>query len=391
MFISNTKHQENEKRHTPQLAHFLAGIDTQIQPEDIVQSAIGESLGPMFLYRLKEASIVLDNEQKFGALSTDVKAWKVISLLQEQAMLEVNQALSQAGIRCVWLKGAVLGRLIYPEVYLRPKFDLDCIVYENDFSRALDILLNMNYVHADGGLKIRTVAHERLEHHVELKHTHHRHVQLELHRHLLGMAGTTLIPLDKLGQWLDQAVTIEVANQTVYTLRPEHHFLYLCAHTFLQHGETHLGLLQLLDMYFFLTTFKLDWDVLTEEAKELNWTFLADYSLRRIQEIFDIPIDSHVFQLLRANGVEDQSASYMLLKRHQIFQSEYEFSFMSQLSLHDQITTILQLVFPPERFMRIRYLIPPERHVLPYYGYRLVILMIAMIRRVFIQLGTPFS
>ncbi len=57
----------------------------------------------------------------------------------ERARRQVQTALSEAGIPCLWLKGAALTRTIYPEIGLRPMSDLDVLVPYDQREAALQI------------------------------------------------------------------------------------------------------------------------------------------------------------------------------------------------------------------------------------------------------------
>lgn len=352
-----------------QLACLLSAETIAECPPSLILLAIDQLLSPLLLYRLTKPETAITDSAPMQALTADAREHMILYLLQERAMFEVNQALTTAGIQCVWLKGASLGYTVYPEPQLRVKGDLDCIVPLEDFPVALEILLSMNYVLPENMLK--STALERLSHHTHLMHSQYPQLRLELHHRLLGPSGENDLPSEHLAKWFDQSITFEVNQQTFFTFRPEHHTLYLCAHGFLQHGESFVGLRDLLDLHLLITTYNLDWEVVVAEAIDLKWTFLVNYVLHLVQEYFETTIPFDVFDTLQTHQTTDESIGRIVLKRHDDIRGESMLQFLGQLTLREKAYTLYQIILPPRDYMRQRYAIPPNRSTLPYYGYRI--------------------
>jgi hypothetical protein len=376
-----------------QLARLLLD-DTVVEfPHSLILLAIDQLLGPLLLHNVTKTKSIVNDSVQMRALTADARERMILYLLQERAMFEVNQAITAAGIQCVWLKGTSLGHTVYPEPQLRVKGDLDCIVPLEDFPIALDILLSMNYVLPENMLK--TVAHDRLSHHTHLIHSHYPQLHLELHHRLLGHSGENDLPREHLAAWLDQSITFEVNQQTFFTFKPEHHVLYLCAHGFLQHGEAFVGLRDLLDLHLLITTYNLDWELLVTEVIDLKWTFLVNYVLNRVQEYFDTAIPLDVFDTLQAYQTTDESIDRIVLKRHGNIRGESVLQLLGQLTLREKARTLYQIILPPRDYMRQRYAIPPNHLTLPYYGYRLLYqskgFVVAILRRLSFYLRSIFQ
>lgn len=358
---------------TRKLARFLVGNSPIDNPDQLVELSLSLSLGPLYLHHLKCTNSSLKDSQLTQKLETEAKSSAFLHLKQEQAMLEVNLALSNGGIRCVWIKGATLAHVIYPEPYLRTKSDLDCIVDSKEFERAVQILLNMNYASTDDTIyDIDDIHFGRLDHHIKLQHKS-KMIYLELHRHLLGFTGPKHIPPSLLNNWLKDSVSLDIYNQTLLTLRPEHHFLYLCAHAFLQHGQENVGIRELLDMYLLAKHYELDWDKIISEAVDLNWIYLLEFTLKFIQDCFGASSIVGEQPLLNTNRRIDQSLDNIIRKQHQQFLGESVLDYVAKLSTKERLRTAWSIAFPSKKYMRRRYKIHQKSSVFPYYVYRVLL------------------
>ena len=83
-------------------------------------------------------------------------------------------------------------------------------------------------------------------------------------------------------------------------LQPEAHLLYLCAHDLLHHGEKFTNLRQYLDLHLLITKETLDWDVITEQAAVLRWTYAVERALTLTSELYNTPVPAPVIPHLRA-------------------------------------------------------------------------------------------
>lgn len=388
--ISQTKKQP--QAHTPtrhRLGAFLANSESLAQPNDFASLVSVELVVPFFLHRLREEGVELQDFPELQSLILEARHYTAQYMLQEHAMLEVNKALIEAGIKPIWLKGAALAHTIYPQPTLRTKADLDIIVPTEDFQQALRILNEMNYHDPNKGLK--TVAIDKLSHHAHLRHKKFYSVILELHHRLLGHSGRNHLPSDILAQWLNQTIEFQVNGQRCYTLKPELHFLYICAHVFLQHGEAALTLRDLLDLHLLALTYELDWEYLVDQSVQLEWTYLLKQALNRLKEYLLTPLPQKVFDTLDIQKSSNTDIeNVVILKSSGDIRGEGVLQLLKQLTLLERVQAIWQIAVPPHHYMRERYDIPSNRSTLPYYFYRwfdqLRGLITAFCRRLLIRL-----
>ena len=83
-----------------QLARFLVEEKSIQNPAKLIQIARSHGLGALYLYKVKKADLVLSKSEE-EILTSDAKSSMALYLLQQWAMLDINQALSNAGIRCI--------------------------------------------------------------------------------------------------------------------------------------------------------------------------------------------------------------------------------------------------------------------------------------------------
>jgi putative nucleotidyltransferase-like protein len=372
------------------LGAFLGRAESLKQPNDFADLASNELVAAFFLYRLREEGIQPQDFPELQPLIDEARQFAAQYMLQEHAMLEVNQALSDANIKAIWLKGAALAHTIYPQATLRSKSDLDLIVSIGDFRAALRILKDLDYYEPEKHLK--TTAQDLMSHHAHLRHSKFNLIILELHHRLLGHTGQGLMPAHILEKWLEQTIEFDVNGQSCHTLKPETHFIYICAHVFLQHGEVSLTLRDLLDLHLLTVAYDLDWDEIVNQSIALGWTYLLEKALEHLQEYLQTAIPQEVLDAIRAGKSSDREIrDRIILKSSGDIRGESVLQLFRHLTLWERIQTIWQIAVPSEAYMRVRYDVSGKRSVLPYYFYRWFDqsrgLMIALVRRVANRMG----
>ncbi len=377
-----SQNSDDELSDLQQLADLLITTEISESPDSYVKLAISQSLSAYFLHRLTQTQTSLQDKKLIEALKTDIRDNTVNHLLQERATITINKALTQSNINCIWLNGAALAYTVYPDPRLRVKETLDCLLSLDDVPKALKILTSLNFYEPEQEQDTYTLT--RLP--IVLHHERHSNLRLVLHQHVIGYGGRATITDERLNMWRENTITFDLKEQTFSILRPEHHFLYLCAQGFLHNGQSPVGLRDLLDLDLLLTTYDLDWKWLLAEASELQWTYLVTYVLELVQDYFDTPIPDSIFEALEKQSRADEFMSRIVLKQDNNYQQESILSYLWQLNFIDMLRTILQLIFPPKRYIRQRYSLRPKRVTAPFYVHHIVThlaqIPIAIIRRI---------
>jgi hypothetical protein len=349
------------------LCLILSQADFRLEAPDytsLFNLAMQEELAALLAYRvpLKHFS-----KEQAALLSQHLLGGVRISLLQTRGLFQMNRCLQEMGIRPIWLKGVVLAHMLYEAPHLRPMGDLDLLVPAHQYDQAIEAALAMGYQPYETKLELPP---ERLAHHKRLVDTETGFVHLEIHHRLLGYSGEDYLPGSYLRAWIQNPSKFQIQGETFYCLPPEAHFLYLCAHAFLQHGEAHITLRHLFDLDLMLRKQTLDWSLLLETAVDLRWTYLLAHALGRVQAYFQTPLPPTFLESLEAQRPTDENIALVQRLEDGDIRGEKFLRLLRLMSFSERFRIIFQTAFPPKDYMHHRYKIDPGRAVWPYYFYR---------------------
>ena len=327
-------------------------------------------------------------------------------LAEEEALLAVRNAvlfrqlnrvleeLTRQGITVVLLKGADLAYSLYPEPGLRAMSDLDLLVTQPDFQRALTIL-NTNGYHeylpeATRGLD------KLLSHHAHLKKHGSTGPLLELHWTLLGSpAFRHAAPMDWFWDRLEpcrewDSRLPEQAQNMVFRLNPTANLLYLAAHQMLQHGGDKVSLRWILDIHrlIILKGNAIDWQDLASQAGIFGWSKALLLALEAVRSCFDTLLPEGFIYTLQA-----QASPYDKLVELKTEPSPTrilgEWKKLRSLGWQGRIRLFIALLFPGREYMKWRYQ-PQPAWIWPiYYIYRWFDIVVDGFRTIFTVLRSP--
>ncbi len=146
---------------------------------------------------------------------------------------EITRILTKANIPFILLKGVVLSKLIYGDLYSRYSQDIDIFIDKNNLLKTIDIFLKNNY-------KIRDFNNQIFKNNKILKYISWvdyslefennmltRNFQIDLHWDLSYMRRD--IP-NFVESW-NKRSTLNIDGNNVQTLSTLHNFIHLCAHS----------------------------------------------------------------------------------------------------------------------------------------------------------------
>jgi len=200
---------------------------------------------------------VLDDVRTGLAQSYYADAAQNALLLDE--LDQVLVALSRAGVPVIVLKGAALGRELYPDPALRPMNDLDLLVQPSKLRIAMKALEKCGYQVL------------KSTYHVVLQGGPRQSVTIELHWNLIAASS------DRMEKYLDgvwkRALPLKADDSPVFRMHPADCLLYLCAHLIWQHSQERPRLLWFYDLYLLLQRYgqQMDWGELADLAIESGW------------------------------------------------------------------------------------------------------------------------
>ena len=196
------------------------------------------------------------SETDSGTHTAD-SATKNTSLFFEAS--KVLKSLADNRLPVIALKGLSLAKSIYGDIALRPMYDMDLLVREEDLVRAGRILLTLGYKQYfpawENTLKIF--------HHLP-PFTNRSGTIIELHWTIVTPNRPIKVDLD--GLW-ERACLIKVDDVEARALSPEDLFFHLCIHA-CDNLQTGLDLIPLYDLAGLIKTSadKIDWQILIERA-----------------------------------------------------------------------------------------------------------------------------
>jgi len=289
------------------------------------------------------------------------------ALLQRELGLLLN-ALEEAGIPVIALKGAHLAIALYPEIALRPMNDLDLLVHEADFDRARQALASIGYTLPFPVLSQQATRQVGFE--LYLSKPGENIPGVELH---WGLVASQQDRRAASVSWFwDNSELFSSLNRQpdghslVRALTPTSNLLYLCGHLFLEHGASE-RLLWLYDIYLLLThcAQHIDWELLINKADEFGWMQPLANGLWAAQHDLAAPLPEGLLEEVRSRhpGLTlPERGVYLPLPHH----AQATWNALSNLRWGARLRMGLAVLFPSPAHLRWRYQ-PNPPWLLPLY------------------------
>jgi hypothetical protein len=225
-------------------------------------------LYPYLASRLEPYIECIATPQEWDVLFNARRLTAVHNLRLRHELGRVIEALRQAGIPALALKGVVLAYTTYADPSLRPMTDLDLLVPTGKREKALEILHKVGFEYPDGIEAIHREHFRRLAPAQEFcppLRLRGSALLLEVHSQL--ECSEPVVPMPA-GEFWSRSVTVDLKGLAVRTLCPEDFLLHLCLHQSRAHRfET--GLRPLVDL-----------KVLLDSRANWNWGSIAATSIR---------------------------------------------------------------------------------------------------------------
>ena len=157
---------------------------------------------------------------------------------------------------------------------------------------------------------------------------------------------------------------------TFWTLKPEAHLLYLCAHTVLQHGAANFYLQRYFDIHMLLGSTELDWQLLIDQAMTLRWTYAVEVALSDCLRWLGTDVPAGTLTNLAEHRPPDEDIGKVVRQRKPGALWESELRKLKMLLPRQRARMIWASLFPAADYMRRRYGLDTVRAVWPYYLYR---------------------
>ena len=258
-------------------------------PELLLQLERHE-IAPLLSHHLQSMSEVRLPETARAALKQAARATLVRNLALQQTLRALLDALNQAALPVMPLKGILLTELLYGDLALRPMADIDLLVRPEDLEAATHTLLRV------GCERIRPLNQDAdLYHHLfTTTGRSGASVLVELH---WDLTWNHVSRLDVEQVWA-RAECTRWQGRGVWTMTPSDLFLYLCLHAV----KDGLGAVKpLVDIALMLERFghSLDWDTLAETVRAAQVRVPITLSLLQTQTLVGAVVPPEFLKAIR--------------------------------------------------------------------------------------------
>jgi hypothetical protein len=271
---------------------------------------------------------------------------------------QVLDALNEADIPTIALKGIYLIENIYQDVGTRYLSDLDLMIKKGDIPAALEICQSLGYT--------PTTYFDNTDPNLDIKHVPPlKKVDgpyLELHWTILEEGEPFTI--DASGLW-QRAIKTKISGVEAFTLSPEDLLLHLCLHLTYQHHLS-LGLRGLYDIVKVLQHFEgqLDWQGISEIAQGWGAERVLRLTLSLVREVFNFKLPpqamNDVQQYPFKPWVLEQAYKQLLGQNQDLLPMTPDLAeFAKEKSSFSGIRRVWRRVFLPKSTLAREYGVPP--------------------------------
>lgn len=218
----------------------------------------------------------LDAHPKYGKivppasldqLSATVRQTLMYNLRQQAHLRQMLEALNEANISVMLLKGLWLGEVVYRDLKARNTGDIDLLLHSEDMPRFTKLVLALGFDLPSNIANICELAPASNE--FTLIHPTRKSV-FDIHWTLTRTHIEK--PVDEVKFW-QRSEIYTIAGKPCRSLCLEDHLLYLCFHTTDHHRFNYVGPRALLDIASIIDNppRPIDWNDVVVRAKELDW------------------------------------------------------------------------------------------------------------------------
>ncbi|MEW6718386.1 MAG: nucleotidyltransferase family protein [Chloroflexota bacterium] len=354
---------------------------TQNDWEGFHQTAYTQGVAPLIHWISKHGNAHLDRH-----LPADVKdqfAKDYYNTLASNLIIynelgRILNALQEADIPVIVLKGAALAATLYEDIGLRPMGDLDLLVPLGNLEQAEGIVERSGY-RLEGSLQGLSPGLRHLVHYeANYDKEGHTPIHLELHWNLIGGKGSRYQPRiewfwEQTSELITENRQLSASGDQWLTLKPTAHLLYLAAHLKHKHAGHEERLIWYYDIHQMVKRWgkRLNWDLLASRAAEFGWASYVHEALRGAAERLGTPVSESILETFRdktpSNGQEQAKIPASSTNRFGDTLQE-----LATLNWPARLRLILTLIFPSPGYIRWRYNPSPPWTWPLWYPYRWV-------------------
>jgi len=329
----------------------------------VIARAERHTLAPLLFDALKESGRL--DEIPAPVLLDFRRAYLRSANLNEENFRELAallDALGEARIPVILLKGSALAVALYDRIAQRPMCDLDLLIPKDALAAFEKILTGRGF--AGQGNLGKGFEQEFMSEVCYVRPDASR-LTVEPHWHLFNAPSyANKIPI----AWFwEHTAPIEIIGRRAQMLSPMAALLHLAGHYYLHHQG--VGLLALYDIARVQARWsdRIDGDELTETARTFGLLSAVQAVLREVTAIWQVPPPAHFsIGADQAGGFHPAETAAPSRYLHHVR------DLMGVEGFKPRVSYLWRLLFPSREYLRQRYGMRDERMAVFYYGYRML-------------------
>lgn len=246
------------------------------------------------------------------------------ALYLQERFLETVQALVDAGVEVILLKGAALACSAYGGFTERPMGDVDILVEPGQAQRAWDVATSLGW--SWDRIAYPEVSYREHHHLPPLTDTRGVGAKLELHTALSVFGHPFALGFDAVRR---ASRALRVADRDVYVLDDSHQVVHLAVHLAWSHMLSFGAWRTFRDLDVVIASGRVDWEVVAHAARTHGASSCCYWTLSLARSLSRIPIPAAVISLLEAptprpmHGIVERHLATQLFATERVCPSEW--------------------------------------------------------------------
>ena len=250
----------------------------------------------------------------------------------------------EAEIEVILLKGVALAGTIYPDIALRPMYDIDILIHKQDFSLVEDKLKELGYINSSAYPEDFHKDNMMVDVHWDLMNITRVKSRMQSYR----------INMDEI--WKNSRI-IASNGQKSRILSPEHFLMDLCLHLVLHHGLS--GLIWFIDIARLIEYYKneIDWNRFVDGCLRYKIYKPVYYVLSYVKEILGQEIPGFVLDGLKPKrqNLLEKKAFDSILSGANLDNVRFLFTLSMMEHPLDRLRFLREIALPSPKILSARY------------------------------------
>lgn len=264
----------------------------------------------------------------------------------------ILDSFNQDNIEVILLKGMALAQTVYPDIALRPMYDIDILIHEKDLPLIEEKLKKLGYMNSSS----------------YPEDFHKDNMMVDVHWELMNItrvksrSKSYRINMNEI--WQNSRV-IEIAGRKVRILSAEHNLMELCLHLTLHHDLS--GLIWFVDIAQLIEHCKneIDWDRFVADSRRYKIYRPAYYTLCCVKQNLGQQVPRFVLDRLRPKrqSLLERKIFDLILSGASLENIRFFFTLSTMESLLDRLKFLREIALPSPKVLSARYNISSARHI----------------------------